>query len=122
MDNNSKKMKQYFRPWGSYICIDQGVGYQVKRLIINKGGVLSLQKHHKRSEHWVVVSGVARVTLNQDEFDLNINESVYIPIEAIHRIANPYNEPVEIIEVQCGSYLGEDDIVRLEDNYGRVIK
>ena len=122
MKNDSKKMKQYFRPWGSYICIDQGVGYQVKRLIVNKGGVLSLQKHHKRSEHWVVVSGVARVTLNQDEFDLNINESVYIPIEAIHRIANPYNEPVEIIEVQCGSYLGEDDIVRIEDNYGRVIK
>ena len=93
--------------------------FQVKRLIVNPGGVLSLQKHAHRAEHWVVVRGRARITKNDDEFDLGVNESVYIAIGDIHRIANPFDEPVHIIEVQCGDYLGEDDIVRLEDNYGR---
>ncbi len=111
--------RQVFRPWGSYDIVDSGDGFQVKRLIVDAGGVLSLQKHVYRAEHWTVVRGVARITLDDEEFDLNVNESTYVPIGAIHRIANPYDEPVHIIEVQCGDYLGEDDIVRLEDDYGR---
>ena len=111
--------RQVFRPWGSYDSIDSDEGFQVKRLIVNPGGVLSLQKHEQRAEHWTVVRGKARITLDDKEFDLEVNESTYIPIGAVHRIANPYAEPVHIIEVQCGDYLGEDDIVRLEDNYGR---
>ncbi|MDG1712523.1 MAG: phosphomannose isomerase type II C-terminal cupin domain [Woeseiaceae bacterium] len=112
--------KEYFRPWGSYICLDSGSNFQVKRLIVNPGGILSLQKHFKRSEHWTVVSGVASVTLDKEEFKLKVNETIYIPIESIHRISNKSPDVLEIIEVQCGEYLGEDDIVRFEDNYGRV--
>ncbi|MDH3511427.1 MAG: mannose-1-phosphate guanylyltransferase/mannose-6-phosphate isomerase [Gammaproteobacteria bacterium] len=111
--------RQVFRPWGSYDSIDSADNFQVKRLIVKPGAVLSLQKHAHRSEHWVVVKGTARITRNDEEFDLNVNESTYISIGDVHRIANPYDEPVHIIEVQCGDYLGEDDIVRLEDNYGR---
>ena len=111
--------RQVFRPWGSYDSIDSADNFQVKRLIVKSGAVLSLQKHAHRSEHWVVVKGTARITRNDEEFDLNVNESTYIAIGDVHRIANPYDEPVHIIEVQCGDYLGEDDIVRLEDNYGR---
>jgi len=111
--------RQVFRPWGSYDSLDSDDGFQVKRLIVNPGGVLSLQKHAQRAEHWTVVKGKARITLDDKEFDLSVNESTYIPIGAVHRIANPFDEPVHIIEVQCGDYLGEDDIVRLEDNYGR---
>ena len=92
---------------------------KVKRLIVNPGAVLSLQKHAHRAEHWVVVRGKARITKNEDEFDLSVNESTYIAIGDVHRIANPFDEPAHIIEVQCGDYLGEDDIVRIEDNYGR---
>jgi len=111
--------RQVFRPWGSYDSLEQQDGFQVKRLIVNPGAVLSLQMHKHRAEHWVVVQGTARITLNDDEFDLGINESVHIPIGATHRIANSGTEAVHIIEVQCGDYLGEDDIVRFEDNYGR---
>lgn len=112
--------RQVFRPWGSYDSIDSDDGFQVKRLIVNPGAVLSLQKHARRAEHWVVVRGTARITLDEKVFDLGVNESTYIPIGAVHRIENPGDEPVHIIEVQCGDYLGEDDIVRLEDNYGRA--
>ena len=115
----AKLHRQVFRPWGSYDSIDSGEGFQVKRLIVNPGAVLSLQKHAQRAEHWTVVRGKARITLDDKEFDLTVNESTYIPIGAVHRIANPYDDPVHIIEVQCGDYLGEDDIVRLEDKYGR---
>jgi mannose-1-phosphate guanylyltransferase/mannose-6-phosphate isomerase len=115
----AKLHRQVFRPWGSYDGIDSDDGFQVKRLIVNPGAVLSLQKHARRAEHWVVVRGKARITKNDDVFDLGINESTYIAIGDVHRIANPFDEPVHIIEVQCGDYLGEDDIVRLEDNYGR---
>lgn len=111
--------RQVFRPWGSYDSLENEDGFQVKHLIVNPGAVLSLQMHHRRAEHWVVVQGTARITLNDDEFDLTVNESTYIPIGAKHRIANQTDEPVHIIEVQCGDYLGEDDIVRFEDNYGR---
>jgi mannose-1-phosphate guanylyltransferase/mannose-6-phosphate isomerase len=112
--------RQVHRPWGSYDSIDSEDGFQVKRLIVNPGAVLSLQKHAHRAEHWVVVRGKARITRNADEFDLGVNESTYIAIGDVHRIANPFDEPVHIIEVQCGDYLGEDDIVRIEDKYGRV--
>ena len=111
--------RQVFRPWGSYDSLDEDDGFQVKRLIVNPGAVLSLQKHARRAEHWTVVRGSARITLNEKEFDLGVNESTYIAIGDVHRIANVTDEPVHIIEVQCGDYLGEDDIVRLEDNYGR---
>ena len=111
--------RQVFRPWGSYDSIDSDEGFQVKRLIVKPGAVLSLQKHARRAEHWVVVKGTARITRNEEVFDLGVNESTYIPIGTVHRIENPGDEAVHIIEVQCGDYLGEDDIVRLEDNYGR---
>lgn len=111
--------RQVFRPWGSYDGVDQGENFQVKRLIVNPGAVLSLQLHHHRAEHWIVVKGKARITRGDEEFDLSENQSTYIPIGEKHRIANPYDEPVHIIEVQSGHYLGEDDIVRFEDNYGR---
>jgi mannose-1-phosphate guanylyltransferase/mannose-6-phosphate isomerase len=111
--------RQVFRPWGSYDSLENMPGFQVKRLIVNPGAVLSLQKHARRAEHWVVVQGKARITKNDDVFDMEVNESTYIAIGDVHRIANPFDEPAHIIEVQCGDYLGEDDIVRLEDNYGR---
>jgi len=111
--------RQVFRPWGSYDSLENADGFQVKRLIVSPGAILSLQKHARRAEHWVVVRGKAQITLNEDVFDLGVNESTYIAIGDVHRIANPFDEPVHIIEVQCGDYLGEDDIVRLEDNYGR---
>jgi mannose-1-phosphate guanylyltransferase/mannose-6-phosphate isomerase len=115
----TKLHRQVFRPWGSYDSLENADGFQVKRLIVIPGAVLSLQKHARRAEHWVVVRGKARITKNDDVFDLGVNESTYIAIGDVHRIANPFEVPAHIIEVQCGDYLGEDDIVRLEDNYGR---
>ena len=111
--------REVFRPWGSYDSLENAEGFQVKRLVVKPGAILSLQKHAQRSEHWVCVRGKARITKNDEEFDLNVNESTYVAIGDVHRIANPYDEPAHIIEVQCGDYLGEDDIVRLEDDYGR---
>ena len=111
--------RQVFRPWGSYDSLENEQGFQVKHLIINPGAVISLQLHHQRSEHWVVVRGTATITLGDEVFELNVNESTYVPVEVMHRIANEGTEPVHIIEVQCGEYLGEDDIVRFEDKYGR---
>ncbi len=107
------------RPWGSYQSIDQGARFQVKRIIVKQGGRLSLQLHHHRSEHWVVVRGTARVTIADDVKVVHENESVYIPIGAKHRLENPGKIDLELIEVQTGSYLGEDDIVRIEDDYRR---
>ncbi|HEY2783048.1 MAG TPA: mannose-1-phosphate guanylyltransferase/mannose-6-phosphate isomerase [Steroidobacteraceae bacterium] len=111
--------REVFRPWGSYDSIDSGERFQVKRLTVKPGGVLSLQMHHHRAEHWIVVQGAARITRNDETFLLAENESTYIPVGATHRIENPGKVPLHIIEVQSGSYLGEDDIVRFEDNYGR---
>jgi len=111
--------REVFRPWGSYDSIDSGARFQVKRLSVKPGGVLSLQMHHHRAEHWIVVEGTARITRNDETFLLSENESTYIPVGATHRIENPGKVPLHIIEVQSGSYLGEDDIVRFEDNYGR---
>jgi len=110
---------EVYRPWGSYDSIDSGDRFQVKRLIVNPGATLSLQLHHHRAEHWVVVTGTAKVTRGDEVFTLSENESTYIPIGARHRIENPGKIPLHIIEVQSGTYLGEDDIVRFEDRYGR---
>jgi mannose-1-phosphate guanylyltransferase/mannose-6-phosphate isomerase len=107
------------RPWGAYEGIDAGDGFQVKRITVNPGASLSLQRHRQRAEHWVVVRGKARVVCDEDVLTRTANQSVYIPIGAVHRLENPGEELLEIIEVQTGSYLGEDDIERLEDRYGR---
>jgi mannose-1-phosphate guanylyltransferase / mannose-6-phosphate isomerase len=107
------------RPWGSYQSVDMGERHQVKRIIVKPGERLSLQKHHHRSEHWIVVRGAARVTVNEDIKIVHENESIYIPIGAVHRLENPGKILLELIEVQTGSYLGEDDIIRLEDDYRR---
>jgi mannose-1-phosphate guanylyltransferase/mannose-6-phosphate isomerase len=115
----TKLHREVFRPWGSYDSLENEPGFQVKRLIVNPGAVLSLQKHARRAEHWVVVRGKARVTRNDEVFDLGVNESTYIAVGDVHRIANPFEEQAHIVEVQCGDYLGEDDIVRIEDKYGR---
>ena len=111
--------REVFRPWGSYDSIDAGERFQVKRLVVRPGGVLSLQLHHHRAEHWVVVSGTAQITRGEEVFLLEENQSTYIPVGVRHRIENPGRIPLNIIEVQSGGYLGEDDIVRLEDRYGR---
>jgi len=111
--------RKVFRPWGSYEGIDTGEGFQVKHIIVNPGAKLSLQMHHKRAEHWVVVSGLAQVTCDDKVFPLKQNESTYIPLGSRHRLENIGGEPLHLIEVQSGSYLGEDDIVRFEDTYGR---
>lgn len=107
------------RPWGYYESVDAGPGFQVKRLMVKPGHKLSLQMHHQRAEHWVVVAGTARVTRGDEVFDLQRNQSTYIPLGAKHRLENAGAEPLLIVEVQSGSYLGEDDIVRLEDSYNR---
>jgi mannose-1-phosphate guanylyltransferase/mannose-6-phosphate isomerase len=111
--------REVHRPWGSYDSVDVGDGFQVKRIKVKPGGRLSLQSHTRRAEHWIVVRGNARVTRDDDVFDLKANESTYIPIGAKHRLENPGREMLELIEVQSGDYLGEDDIVRYEDVYGR---
>lgn len=108
------------RPWGKYLSIDMGARYQVKRITVKPGGVLSLQKHYHRAEHWVVVRGTAEVTRNAETIIVHENESIYLPIGCIHRMANPGKIPLEIIEVQVGSYVGEDDIIRIEDVYKRA--
>jgi mannose-1-phosphate guanylyltransferase/mannose-6-phosphate isomerase len=107
------------RPWGSYQSVDQGDRFQVKRIIVKPGGRLSLQMHHHRAEHWVIVRGTARVTIGDDVKILHENESIYVPSGARHRLENPGKIDLELIEVQTGSYLGEDDIVRIEDDYHR---
>ncbi len=111
--------REVFRPWGSYDSIDHGDRFQVKRLSLKPGGMLSLQMHHHRAEHWIVVQGTARVTCEDKTFFLSENESTYVPIGARHRIENPGKVDLHIVEVRSGTYLGEDDIVRYEDNYGR---
>ncbi len=111
--------REVYRPWGSYDSIDDGDRFQVKRLSLKPGGILSLQMHHHRAEHWIVVQGTARVTCGEKTFLLSENESTYVPIGAAHRIENPGKVPLHIVEVRSGTYLGEDDIVRYEDAYGR---
>jgi mannose-1-phosphate guanylyltransferase/mannose-6-phosphate isomerase len=112
--------RKVFRPWGWYDSIEVGLHFQVKRLHVNPGAKLSLQIHRKRAEHWVVVSGTATVTNGEDFFTLTEGDSTYVPISTIHSLENKTNDQLEVIEVQSGAYLGEDDIVRLEDVYGRI--
>jgi mannose-1-phosphate guanylyltransferase/mannose-6-phosphate isomerase len=113
--------RKVVRPWGSYDSIEEGQRFKVKRLVVKPSASLSLQKHYHRAEHWVVVRGTAEVTCGKETFLLSENQSTYIPLGEVHRLHNPGKTPLEMIEVQSGSYLGEDDIVRLEDNYGRVV-
>jgi mannose-1-phosphate guanylyltransferase len=108
-----------YRPWGSYDSVDSGPNYQVKRISVNPGARLSLQRHQFRAEHWVVVQGQAKVHVDGIDHLLVTNDSIYIPVSAVHSLANETNEALYLIEVQSGSYLGEDDIERLEDVYGR---
>jgi mannose-1-phosphate guanylyltransferase / mannose-6-phosphate isomerase len=117
--NEALEHRRIYRPWGFYQTADVGPRYQVKRICVHSGGRLSLQKHFHRSEHWVVVRGVAEVTVGDEVRLVHENESVYVPIGAVHRLANPGKIPLELIEVQVGSYLGEDDIMRLDDVYRR---
>lgn len=111
-----------YRPWGSYTVLEEGERYKIKRVVVNPGEKLSLQKHYHRSEHWVVVKGTARVTIGDREIITHENESAYVPKSTLHRLENPGKVPLEIIEVQNGEYVGEDDIVRVEDYYGRIEK
>jgi mannose-1-phosphate guanylyltransferase/mannose-6-phosphate isomerase len=113
--------KSVHRPWGSYTVLEDADDCKVKRLVVKPGQVLSLQLHHKRSEHWTVVQGTAKVRLGDEEFLLEQNQSTYIPVETLHRLENPGEEDIHLIEVQTGSYFGEDDIERFEDVYGRVV-
>jgi len=112
--------RKVHRPWGWYDSVDAGPRFQVKRIMVNPGATLSLQMHHHRAEHWIVVQGTAEVTCGERRMILTENQSTYIPLGETHRLANPGKLPLEIIEVQSGSYLGEDDIVRFEDTYGRA--
>lgn len=120
--SEAKLHREVFRPWGKFDSIDQGSRYQVKRITVQPGEKLSIQMHHHRAEHWVVVSGTAKVTNGDNSYLLSENQSTYIPIGVLHSLENPGKVPLEIIEVQSGSYLGEDDIVRFEDRYGRSSK
>jgi len=115
-----KKKNVYYRPWGRYVNLFEGKGFLIKELFVKPKGILSLQKHHHRSEHWLVTQGTPKITLNKDSFSKKQNDHIFIPLEAIHRIQNPGNKPVKIIEAQVGSILKESDIVRYQDVYGRV--
>jgi mannose-6-phosphate isomerase len=116
---HQQTMERGERPWGTYTVLEENKSYKIKRIEVQPGQRLSLQKHHHRSEHWIVVSGTARVTCGDREFDVNVNESTFIPIGMNHRLENPGVIPLTIIEVQSGEYLGEDDIVRFQDDYQR---
>jgi mannose-6-phosphate isomerase-like protein (cupin superfamily) len=109
-----------YRPWGYFETLDQGKGFQAKRLMVKPGAKISLQRHRRRAEHWVVVSGMARVTRDGEEILLGANQSTYIPLGAKHRLENAGSEPLHVIEVQSGDYLGEDDIERFDDDYRRA--
>jgi len=115
-----KKKNTYYRPWGRYVNLFEGKGFLIKELFVKSKGILSLQKHHHRSEHWFVAQGNPKITLNKDSFSMKKNDHIFIPLGAIHRIENPNKKPVKIIEVQVGSILKESDIVRFQDVYGRI--
>ncbi|MDA9985530.1 sugar phosphate nucleotidyltransferase [Candidatus Pelagibacter sp.] len=115
-----KKKNVYYRPWGRYVNLFEGKSFLIKELFVKPKGILSLQKHHHRSEHWLVTQGKPKITLNKDSFSKKQNDHIFIPLEAIHRIENPGNKPVKIVEAQVGSILKESDIVRFQDVYGRI--
>lgn len=120
MTNNYKRGQKDNRPWGTWEVIDSGEGFCVKHICVIPNGILSLQSHHFRAEHWIIAKGVATVTLGENIITKKAGESIYIPVETKHRIQNTSNENMEFIEVQCGENLDENDIVRYEDMYGRV--
>ena len=115
----SEHHRKVYRPWGSYDTVETGDGFQIKRITVNPGSRLSLQSHQHRAEHWIVVSGVARVTRDDEVFTLHPQQSTFIPAHSRHRLENPGEMPLEVIEIQTGSYLGEDDIIRFEDDFNR---
>ncbi|MDB9700023.1 sugar phosphate nucleotidyltransferase [Candidatus Pelagibacter sp.] len=115
-----KKKNVYYRPWGTYVNLFEGIGFLIKELFVKPKGILSLQKHHHRSEHWLVTQGTPKITLNRDSFSKKQNDHIFIPLGAVHRIQNQGNKPVKIIEAQVGSILKESDIVRYQDVYGRI--
>ena len=112
--------REEYRPWGRYDSVDQGGRYQVKRITVKPGERLSTQMHYHRAEHWVVVAGTAKVTRGDDVFLVSENESTFIPVGVVHTLENPGKVPLEVIEIQSGTYLGSDDIVRFDDKYGRI--
>lgn len=120
MANNYKRGEHDIRPWGTWEVLDAGDGFCVKRICVTPGNILSLQLHHFRAEHWIIVKGEAVVTLGEDKIVKKANESIYIPVETKHRIQNNSKENMEFIEIQTGENLDENDIVRFEDSYGRV--
>jgi mannose-1-phosphate guanylyltransferase / mannose-6-phosphate isomerase len=123
-DNRKEALEHLttYRPWGSYTVLEEGGRYKIKRIVVNPGERLSLQMHYHRSEHWVVVRGAAKVTIGDKDVHIHENESAYVPKSTLHRLENPGKVPLEIIEVQNGEYVGEDDIVRVDDVYGRTKK
>ncbi len=120
LEPGQKKKNIFYRPWGRYTNLYKGKNFLIKELYVKPKGILSLQKHFHRSEHWVVTQGTPKITLNKKKFFLKTNETIFIPVKSIHRIENPYNKPVKIIEAQLGSILKETDIFRYQDIYGRV--
>ncbi len=120
MSNNYARGQHDIRPWGTWEVTDCGQGFCVKRIVVNAGGVLSLQMHHHRAEHWIIVAGTAQITLGEQCFEKKQSESVFIPQETKHRIQNNTSAPLIFIEVQTGDELDENDIVRFEDKYGRI--
>lgn len=119
-NTHTENIERTTRPWGWYETVSEVPGHKIKRIGVLPGQQLSLQKHHQRAEHWIVVQGTARVTLDDQVFDLGMGQHCDIALEQVHRLANLTTEPLEIVEVQFGNYLGEDDIVRLSDDYGRA--
>ena len=119
MSSTATKKRMEVRPWGNFTVIEEGENYKVKRLIVNPGHRFSLQYHHRRNEHWIVVAGQARAIRNDEVLILGPDQTLYLPIGTVHRLENPGTQPLVIIEVQYGEYLGEDDIVRLADDYDR---
>ncbi len=119
-EESQRTHRTVIRPWGSYTILEEGVGFKIKRIVVNPKARLSLQSHTKRSEHWVVVVGTAEVTCDDSVYTIDANQSAYVPIGAKHRLGNPLDTPLQIIEVQCGDYLGEDDITRFSDDFGRL--
>ena len=119
--NEGQEHKKVYRPWGYYLSLIEGTNWQVKFINVKPGESLSLQKHNHRSEHWVILKGKAKIELDEKVFELIMNQSCYIPLGSKHRLSNLEKEELTVLEVQSGSYLGEDDIKRYEDNYGRQI-
>ena len=119
--NHAKTHKKVYRPWGNYLSVDNASLWKIKKIEVNPGASLSLQLHKKRAEHWIVVEGSAKIEIDNKELDLIANQSCYVPVGTKHRLSNPGEIPLIIIEVQSGKYLGEDDIIRFKDIYGREV-